>query len=120
MDVCRDTWAPARFWSSGLSAGIGTKQIAFTAWKHAGRTYISVGTGVGNDSRYYCAGRGTVSLNRTAHQATLRVPVSCLPRGNVLRGPYATGNVTVLKPSGVLAGYVGTDSTVQARDVTIR
>jgi len=111
---------PRAHWDSGLSASIGTKQITFAAWKHAGRTYISVSTGLGNDSRFYCAGRGTVSLNRTAHQATLRVPVSCLPRGNVLRGPYAYGGVPVLKPSGVLAGYVGSDSTVQARAVTIR
>ena len=43
-----------------------------------------------------------------------------LPKGKVLKSPYPAVGVSVVKKSGILEGYVGSDSSVGAPDLTIR
>jgi hypothetical protein len=108
------------FQSAGMSAQLKGATITFGAWRHGTKTYTTVFTGLGSESRFFCEGNGSVALNATKHTLTMTVPVSCLPRGKVLSSPYPTGNVTVLDKHGVVEGYVATDSQSAAPDFAIR
>ena len=61
-----------------------------------------------------------MSVKPAKHRVLMKVPVSCLPGGKVIKGPYPAGHVTVLTKKGTVKGYVGSDSSVAAPDVAIR
>jgi hypothetical protein len=111
---------PRAFHSVGMSGALRDKQVTFGAWRHDGRTYLSVSSGLGDDSRFYCKGKGSVALKPAKHQVVVKVPVSCLPKGKVFKAPYPATNLTVLKKSGIVEGYVASDSSVAAPDFAIR
>ena len=108
------------FQAAGMSAQLKGATITFAAWRHGTKSYTSVSTGLGSESRTFCEGKGSVALNSTRHTLTMTVPVSCLPRGKILASPYPTGNVTVLNKRGVVEGYVASDSQAAAPDFAIR
>ena len=111
---------PRAFQTVGMSGTLKGRQMTFTAWRHDGAFYTFVGSGLGDDSKTYCQGQATVSLQPKKNRVAMKVPVSCLPSGKVIKAPYPTGNVTVLDKRGIVKGYVGSDSSVAAPDVAIR
>lgn len=104
----------------GMSGHIKGKLLSVGAWKHGGASYTFIGTGLGDETKEFCRGKASVSLKPAKHQVVLKVPVSCLPKGKVITGPYPATYLSVLKKSGVVEGTVASDSSVAAPDLRIR
>ena len=103
-----------------MSAGIKDKQLTVSGWRHGEESYTSVSTGLGSDSKFYCQGKATIKTLPKQRKVVMTLPVSCLPKGKVLKLPYPATGVTVVKKSGLVEGYVGSDSSVGAPDLEIR
>ncbi len=106
--------------SVGMSGHIKGKLLSISAWRHNGTSWTAVFTGLGDESKEYCAGKASVSLKPAKHQVVLKVPVKCLPKGKVITGPYPASYLGVLKKNGIYEGTVASDSSVAAPDLRIR